>query len=284
MFYVALKGAFTKQEGRIQVKIGRLSFIGLILLAVLTACNGSDPKSQVPQSVNLTVSAAASLQNALKDIEPAYRKRTPNIIITYNFGSSGALQQQIEQGAPVDIFIAAAPKQMNALQTKSLLLTDTRQNLLKNQVVLIAPQKVTGISNFKDLTSNSVRKVSIGDPESVPAGQYSKEVLTSLNLYNQIQAKLVFAKDVRQVLSYVEAGDVDAGLVYTTDAKVSDRIKVIATAPEGSHVPIIYPVAVLKDSKNPDAAKAFVQFLSSEEGKAVFEKYGFSTVRDSVKN
>lgn len=266
------------------MKIGRLSFIGLSLLAVLTACNGSNPKSQVPQSVNLTVSAATSLQNALKDIEPAYRKRIPTVTITYNLGSSGALQQQIEQGAPVDIFISAAPKQMNALQTKGLLLTDTRRNLLKNQVVLISPKNGTSISNFKDLTGNSVRKISIGDPESVPAGQYSKEVLTSLNLYNQIQAKLVFAKDVRQVLSYVEAGDVDAGLVYITDAKVSDRIKVIATAPESSHAPIIYPVAVLKDSKNPDAAKAFVQFLASEEGKAVFEKYGFSTVRDSVKN
>jgi molybdate transport system substrate-binding protein len=272
------------RKRRIQLKIGRLSFIGLSLLAVLMACNRNNPKSQVLQSVNLTVSAATSLQNALKDIEPAYRKRIPTVTITYNLGSSGALQQQIEQGAPVDIFISAAPKQMNALQTKGLLLTDTRRNLLKNQVVLIAPKNVTSISNFKDLKGNSVRKISIGDPESVPAGQYSKEVLTSLNLYNQIQAKLVFAKDVRQVLSYVEAGDVDAGLVYITGAKVSDRIKVIATAPESSHAPIIYPVAVLKDSKNPDAAKAFVQFLASEEGKAVFEKYGFSTVRDSVKN
>ena len=272
------------RKRRIQLKIGRLSFIGLSLLAVLMACNRNNPKSQVLQSVNLTVSAATSLQNVLKDIEPAYRKRIPTVTITYNLGSSGALQQQIEQGAPVDIFISAAPKQMNALQTKGLLLTDTRRNLLKNQVVLIAPKNVTSISNFKDLKGNSVRKISIGDPESVPAGQYSKEVLTSLNLYNQIQAKLVFAKDVRQVLSYVESGDVDAGLVYITDAKVSDRIKVIATAPESSHAPIIYPVAVLKDSKNPDAAKAFVQFLASEEGKAVFEKYGFSTVRDSVKN
>lgn len=272
------------RKRRIQLKIGRLSFIVLSLLAVLIACNRNNPKSQVLQSVNLTVSAATSLQNVLKDIEPAYRKRIPTVTITYNLGSSGALQQQIEQGAPVDIFISAAPKQMNALQTKGLLLTDTRRNLLKNQVVLIAPKNVTSISNFKDLKGNSVRKISIGDPESVPAGQYSKEVLTSLNLYNQIQAKLVFAKDVRQVLSYVESGDVDAGLVYITDAKVSDRIKVIATAPESSHAPIIYPVAVLKDSKNPDAAKAFVQFLASEEGKAVFEKYGFSTVRDSVKN
>ncbi|HBB33778.1 MAG TPA: molybdate ABC transporter substrate-binding protein [Cyanobacteria bacterium UBA8803] len=227
-------------------------------------------------AVTLTVSAAASLQDALKAITPIYEQQQPDVMITYNFGSSGALQQQIEQGAPIDVFISAAPKQMNALQNKNLLLADTRKNLLTNQVVLVTPKDVTGISDFKDLTGNKVSKVAMGNPDSVPAGQYGKEVFTSLKMSKSLESKFVFAKDVRQVLSYVETGNVDAGIVYATDAKASDKVKVVATAPANSHSPIIYPIAVLKDSKNPDAAKGFVEFLGSDPAKAMFTKYGFS--------
>ncbi|MEQ9551612.1 MAG: molybdate ABC transporter substrate-binding protein [Coleofasciculus sp. G3-WIS-01] len=235
-----------------------------------------NPSATSPESVELTVSAAASLQDAMKAIAPLYTQEQANVTITYNFGSSGSLQQQIEQGAPVDVFLSAAPKQMNALQEKDLLLTDTRKDLLKNSIVLVTPKDKTDISDFKELSTDKVNKVAIGDPETVPGGQYGKQVLTSLNLYAPLQTKLVFAKDVRQVLSYVETGNVEAGLVYATDAKVSDNVKVIATAPDVSHAPIIYPVAVLKESKNPDSAKAFVQFLSTEPAKTVFKDYGFS--------
>ncbi|MEQ9486845.1 molybdate ABC transporter substrate-binding protein [Coleofasciculus sp. F4-SAH-05] len=235
-----------------------------------------NPSATSPESVEITVSAAASLQDAMKAIAPLYTQEQANVIITYNFGSSGSLQQQIEQGAPVDVFLSAAPKQMNALQEKDLLLTDTRKDLLKNSIVLVTPKDKTDISNFEGLTTDKVSKIAIGAPESVPAGQYGKEVLTSLNLYKPIQSKLVFAKDVRQVLSYVETGNVQAGLVYATDANVSDNIKIVATAPETSHSPIIYPVAVLKESKHPDSAKKFVQFLSTETAKTVFDNYGFS--------
>ncbi|MEQ9369617.1 MAG: molybdate ABC transporter substrate-binding protein [Coleofasciculus chthonoplastes F3-SA18-01] len=235
-----------------------------------------NPSATSPESVEITVSAAASLQDAMKAIAPLYTQEQANVIITYNFGSSGSLQQQIEQGAPVDVFLSAAPKQMNALQEKDLLLTDTRKDLLKNSIVLVTPKDKTDISNFEGLTTDKVSKIAIGDPKSVPAGQYGKEVLTSLNLYKPIQSKLVFAKDVRQVLSYVETGNVQAGLVYATDANVSDNIKIVATAPETSHSPIIYPVAVLKESKHPDSAKKFVQFLSTETAKTVFDNYGFS--------
>jgi molybdate transport system substrate-binding protein len=235
-----------------------------------------NPSATSPESVEITVSAAASLQDAMKAIAPLYTQEQANVIITYNFGSSGSLQQQIEQGAPVDVFLSAAPKQMNALQEKDLLLTDTRKDLLKNSIVLVTPKDKSDISNFEGLTTDKVSKIAIGDPKSVPAGQYGKEVLTSLNLYKPIQSKLVFAKDVRQVLSYVETGNVEAGLVYATDANVSDNIKIVATAPETSHSPIIYPVAVLKESKHPDSAKKFVQFLSTETAKTVFDNYGFS--------
>jgi molybdate transport system substrate-binding protein len=258
------------------MKITRRSFFGLSLLALLAGCSTSGPKNQSEQAISLTVSAAASLQDAMKAIEPLYRNQTPNVAIDYNFGSSGSLQQQIAQGAPVDVFIAAAPKHINALQDKDLLLVGTRKNLLTNQVVLIVPKDKAGISDFKALTGKQVKKVAIGDPESVPVGQYGKEVLASLNLYDRIQPKLIFAKDVRQVLSYVETGNVDAGIVYATDAKASNLVKVIATARNKSHSPIIYPLAVLKDTKNPDAAKAFIQFLSSDAAKAIFVQYGFT--------
>ena len=262
------------------MQLGRREFIGLSLLAFLAACGANTTKSQRPQPVNLTISAAASLQNVMDKIAKKYQDKQPNITINYHFNASGALAQQIEQGAPVDIFISAAPKQMNALEIKGLLLTDTRQEFLKNQVVLIAPKDGNNISNFKDLSDDRFKKIVIGKPESVPVGEYSKEVLTSLKLYDKLKDKLVFAKDVRQVLSYVETGNVDAGIVYQTDAKLSDKIKVIATAPETSHSPIIYPIAVLKDSKSTEAAKMFVQFLFSDEAKVVFEKYGFTMVKD----
>ena len=187
------------------MKITRRLFFGFSLSAFLAGCNNFGSKNQSEQAMNLTVSAAASLQDAMKAIEPLYRNQTPNVVIDYNFGSSGSLQQQIAQGAPVDIFIAAAPKHINALQDKDLLLVGTRKNLLTNQVVLIVPKDKAGISDFKALTDKQVKKVAIGDPESVPAGQYGKEVLTSLNLYDRIQPKLIFAKDVRQVLFRVPA-------------------------------------------------------------------------------
>lgn len=239
-----------------------------------------NPSAPSPESVELTVSAAASLQDALKAIAPLYTQQQANVTIIYNFGSSGSLQQQIEQGAPVDIFLCAAPKQMNALQKKDLLLTDTRKDLLKNSIVLVTPKDKTDISDFKALNTDKVSKVAIGDPESVPAGQYAKEVLTSLQLYKPLQSKLIFAKDVRQVLSYVETGNVETGLIYATDANVSNNIKVVATAPETSHSPIIYPVAVFKESKHPASAKAFVKFLSTEPAKTVFKKHGFSLTDD----
>lgn len=226
----------------------------------------------------LTISAAASLREAMAEIQSLYRREQPNLTLTYNFGSSGSLQQQIEQGAPVDIFISAAPKQMDALEKKNLLLSDTRQNILSNEVVLITSKNAANISGFKDLTSDTVNQVSIGNPESVPAGEYGQEVLTALKLFDPLKRKLVLAKDVRQVLSYVETGNVDAGIVYASDSKASEQIRIAATAPAGSHSPIIYPVAVLKDSKNTAAAREFVQFLSADQAKATFKRYGFIPV------
>jgi molybdate transport system substrate-binding protein len=223
----------------------------------------------------LIVSAAVSLKDVLEEIKPIYNKEKSNIKITYNFGASGSLQQQIEQGAPVDIFISAAKKQMDALQNKNLLLNETRKNLLKNKIVLIVTKNNTTIKNFQDLATNKSKRIAIGEPKSVPAGQYAQEILTSLGLLNKVKDKVIYAKDVRQVLSYVATENVDAGFIYLTDAKTSNDVKIIATASEKSHSPIIYPVAVLKNIKSANQAKAFVQFLLGNKAKIIFQKYGF---------
>lgn len=196
--------------------------------------------------------------------------------ITYNFGASGALQQQIENGAPVDIFISAAKKQMDALESKNLLIKETRHNLLTNQLVLIVPKSSMGINNFRQLTGSNVKKIALGEPKSVPVGQYAEEVFKKLGVLEQVKAKFVLGNNVRQVLAAVEAGNVDAGIVYLTDAKTSNLIKVVAT--ENLHSPIVYPIAILKESKNLDKAKEYLQFLDSKKAKAIFKKYGFGII------
>ncbi|MFK0733956.1 MAG: molybdate ABC transporter substrate-binding protein [Gloeotrichia echinulata GP01] len=234
------------------------------------------PSPVVAQSnTNLLVSAAASLKEALEEIKPIYQQSKPNTNLNYNFGASGALQQQIEQGAPADIFISAAKKQVDALQQKGLLVPGTRTIIAKNRLVLVVPKNVVGVTSFYNLKDDKIKKIAIGEPRSVPAGQYAEQVLQKLKILPQVKSKLVYTNNVRQVLASVESGNADAGLLYATDAKISDKVKVVVVADEKYHSPIIYPVAVLKNSKNVDAAKEFVQFLSSSQAKAVLKKYGF---------
>ncbi|MBD2567406.1 molybdate ABC transporter substrate-binding protein [Anabaena lutea] len=234
------------------------------------------PSAVVAQSnTNLLISAAASLKEVLEEIKPLYQQTQPNVNISYNFGSSGALQQQIEQGAPVDIFISAAKKQMDALEQKRYLLAGTRKIIAKNRLVLVVPKNVVGVSSFYNLKDEKIKKIAIGEPRSVPAGQYAQQVLEKLNIWKTVKPKIVYANNVRQVLASVESGNADAGLVYKTDAKISNQVKVVVAADEKYHSPIIYPLAVLKRSKNVDAVKAFAQFLSGNEARVVFQKYGF---------
>jgi molybdate transport system substrate-binding protein len=233
---------------------------------------------QQEKNIELIVSAAASMKDAMEEIKELYAQEKTNVTITYNFGSSGSLQQQIEQGAPADVFLSAAAKQMDALKEKGLIIEDTYKELLENKVVLIAPKDSSKVSGFEGLDAEDVQKVALGEPESVPAGKYAKEVLTNLKLWDKVQAKATLGKDVRVVLTWVETGDVDAGIVYGTDAKISDKVKVVETAPEGSHSPVIYPAAVIKDSKNEAAAREFITFLTGDKAKDVFEKYGFSVL------
>lgn len=260
----------------------RRRILSLLLLGV-TVFMGTLGWSQVQSAIaqskpTLTVSAATSLSNALKEIKPLY-EQTKNVSLTYNFGPSGALQQQIEQGAPVDVFISAAAKQMDTLQNKNLLVAGTRRNLLGNSLVLITPSNSNaGISDFKSLTRPQVKRIVLGEPKAVPAGQYAEETLKSMGIFNSIRSKFVYGNNVRQILTVVETGNAEAGIVYTTDAKESNKVKIAATAPANSHSPIVYPIAVIKSSKNPAAAREFTQFLSSNSAKTIFRKYGFTTL------
>lgn len=227
------------------------------------------------EEVELLVATAASLQNAMEEIEVLYQKANPNVKISFAFGSSGTLQQQIEQGAPADVFLSAAVKQMTVLEDKDLIIKDTKKELLKNKVVLIIPKNsALDITSFEDIVRAPL--IALGNPESVPAGQYAEEVFTSLGILDKVNKKVTYAKDVTEVLTWVSTGNVDAGVVYATDAISSDEVTIAAEAPEGSCSDIIYPVAVVKDSKVIKEATAFVGYLSSPEAIAVFEKYGFT--------
>ena len=243
----------------------------------VAGCGGDSGK--VAEKNEIHVAAAASLTDAMKEISAEYKKISPNTEIIFNFGSSGALQQAIENGGETDLFFSAAQKQMDALEKSENILPETRKNLLKNEVVLIVPNDSDkNISNFSDLTQENIKHIALGEPKGVPVGQYSEEIFTNLGILDAVKEKAVYGSDVRQVLAWTESGEADCGVVYSTDAKISDKIKIIATAPENSHKPVIYPAAVIKNSKNLDEAKKFLNFTSSDTAKKIFEKYGFTCI------
>lgn len=250
--------------------------LGLIAVMIMALAGCTAPEEAVEaEPVTLSLSVAASLTDAMQEIEQLYTEEHSHVSFEFNFASSGSLQQQIEQGAPADIFMSAASKQMNELQEKGLLLDDTRIDLLQNELVLVVPKGFSGVTEFADLAKDDITLIAIGDPESVPAGKYAQEAFKTLGIWEKIEPKLMLAKDVRQVLAYVESEEVEVGAVYRTDAQISDKVEVVTAAPDGSHSPVIYPVAVIKDSEHPEEAKELIEFLTGDQARAVFEKYGF---------
>ncbi len=248
----------------------------IVLLALSAAVISADSSSAVQKKGEIIISAAISLKNAFEEIGSIYEKQT-GIQVHFNFGASGLLQKQIEAGAPVDIFASAGEKQMDDLQTRGLVISETRCNFTRNGLVLVVPaHSKISIRSFKDLAKPEITRVAIGSPKSVPAGQYAQEVLESLGLWNMLQSRLVLAENVRQVLDYVTRGEADAGMVYTSDivGMHKDAI-VIGNAPKGSHPPISYPIAVVKDSGNRQAAQGFINLALSETGQRILKKHGF---------
>ncbi len=254
----------------------------IILSLLLGACTASDSEkgkdSNKKQKIILTISAAASLSDCLADIEKKFNKMHPSVSLLFNFGGSGSLQQQILNGAPVDLYIFADKDKANKLVEEDLVIEETNKELLGNSLVLIVPKtSKKPINTLEDLLHSDLEKIAVGTPETVPAGKYTKQALIETGLWNKLndQGKFVPTKDVRQVLTYVETNNVDAGFVYHTDAIQSAKVIIITEIPASTHDPIVYSTGVLRSSKHINEATIFSDFLLGEQAKAIFTKYGF---------
>ena len=229
------------------------------------------------EPVTILVAAAASLEYSYKDkLIPMFTEKYPWITVEGTYDSSGKLQTQIEEGLEADVFMSAATKQMNALKDESLIDADSIVDLLENKIVLIAPAgSEPAAKSFETVTDAAT--IAVGDPESVPVGQYSKEAFTNLGNWDAVSAKASLGTNVTEVLNWVAEGSADVGVVYATDAATTDKVQVVAEAPEGSlEKKVVYPVGIVSASQHKDAARLFVEFLQSDEALAVFEEYGFT--------
>ncbi|QQZ63504.1 molybdate ABC transporter substrate-binding protein [Paenibacillus sonchi] len=257
--------------------MGMFKKLAVVIMAALLAVGLSampEKQVQAASKTEIMVSAAASLQDSLDKIAVLYEKQHPDIDLVFNYGASGTLQKQIEQGAPADLFFSAGGKQMTALVNGGLV--SDHKELLKNQLVLVVPSdSKASITAITQLTDKGFKKVAVGQPESVPAGQYAQQSLTGKKVWDKLQSKLVFAKDVRQVLSYVETGNADAGFVYKTDALTSGKVKIALTVGAHVHKAINYPVGIVKDSKHTAEAKAFYSYVQTKAASDIFTSYGF---------
>lgn len=266
-------------------KVAIIAVVALIAIISIGSCSagwfdflGGDSANKDLNGQNVNLAAAASLKNVYDDeLIPMFEKKYPGVKVTPTYASSGDLQTQIENGLETDVFMSAANKQMNKLADEGLVDNSTNLQFLENKVVLIVPaDSNSNISSFDDL-KNVEGNIAIGDPESVPAGQYAKEILTNLGVWDKLESKFSLGTDVTAVLNQVAQGSAECGIVYATDAKSTDDVKVVCEAPDNAlDTPVIYPVAQLKDSKNSDAAKAFMEFLQTQEAKDKFVEYGFT--------
>ena len=252
-----------------------------------TTQDTSNDDAENAETSTVTVFAAASMTETLNQIAEMYKEVDPSVELVFNFDSSGTLKTQIQEGADCDIFISAAQKQMNQLDATQdaeanpdgldFIDPDTRFNLVSNSVVLITPSgNPEGLTSFDEVGTDKVKLIALGNSD-VPVGQYSEEIFTNMGIWDELNAdgKITFGSNVKEVLAQVEEGAVDCGVVYSTDAATSDKVDVVATAPEGTHKPIVYPVAVLKNAPNAEKAKEFIDYLKTDECSQVFEAVGF---------
>jgi len=225
----------------------------------------------------ITLSVAISMKEAVETLGRQFSQARPSVMLRYNFGSSGELQKQIEAGAPVDLFISAAQRQMDELEQKGLIDPASRRVFARNVLTVIKPAgSALDISKPADLLDPKVRRIVIGNPRTVPVGQYAEESLKALALWDRVQPKLVFAENVRQALDYVARGEVEAGFVYSTDIPVRAGQVTEAFRPaEDTYRPVTYPVAVVKDSRQPALARAFIDLLMTREGQSALSRLGF---------
>jgi molybdate transport system substrate-binding protein len=249
-------------------------FVVTLLLATAATLSVFGAQSAIADE-ELIVSAAASLNNVFVRVGDKFESINPGVKVIFNFAASGALLQQIDKGAPVDVFASADQKTMDQAQEKKLILPDTRKNFVSNELVLIVPKSAKiPIKSMNDLTSKEVTKVSLGNPDSVPVGRYTQEALKNQGLWETLSPKFINGESVRQVLDYVSRGEIDAGFVFSTDAAIAkDKVDVVTTV--ANHQPIVYPIAVVEASNKKELALRFVGFVMSREGQEILAGYGF---------
>ena len=265
----------------------RICFILAFCLLVITAAgcsNGNDSDNAVNKETDasnlpdekILLAAAASLKNCMDDeLIPMFEEKNSGVKVDATYDSSGKLQAQIEEGADVDVFMSAAIKQMDELDKEGLMVSDSIVPLFENKIVLIVPKgSDKDISSFEDILK--AETIAVGDPESVPAGQYAKEAFDNLSMWDDVAKKASLGTNVTEVLNWVAEGSADAGIVYVTDAASNDKVSVVAEAPEGSVSKVIYPVGIVKETSKQESAKSFIEFLNSDEALAIFERYGFT--------
>lgn len=227
------------------------------------------------QAQQLTISAAASLTDAFKELGLKFEARKPGTTVRFNFAASGTLLQQIGQGAPVDVFASADQETMDRAATQNLIDPASRKNFVSNSLVLIEPAKEgPNVKSLRDLSGAAVKKIAIGKTATVPVGRYTRQVLDNANLWTTLEPKFVQADSVRQVLDYVSRGEADAGFVYRTDAAImGDKVKIVL-AP-GGHTPVTYPIAIIAEGKQKALSNDFINYITSAEAQAVLTRYGF---------
>jgi molybdate transport system substrate-binding protein len=265
--------------GKLLRLFGMRRFI-FILVCFTILLLAAEIRAQSPSTQEITVSAAISLKNAFEEIGKTFMEKHSGTKVVFNFGASGDLARQIEAGAPVDVFASAAQKDMDDIGKKDLVITNSRKDFAKNGVVLVKPaHSIIPLQTLTDLQKKEIKKIVIGNPKTVPAGRYAEEALRHFNLWDIVKDKLIFAENVRQALDYVARNEVDAGLVYSTDAIArSKEVKVVMKLSEDSHKPVVYPIGVIKGTKVETLSRAFVDFVISAEGQRILSQYGFITV------
>lgn len=255
-------------------KIVTLCVVVLLVSALIVGCTQQPDPAQEP--VELLIGAAASLTDVNEELAVLYKAANPHVSLIFTFASSGALQTQIEEGAPMDIFMSAALAQMNNLEEQGLIYGGSR-NLLRNSIALIVPaDSQLTLDGFADVTDGTVGLIGLGDPESVPGGARAREVFTTLGIVDEVLDMAVLAPDIRTVLTWVEMGEVDAGVVFMTDAITSDQIRIVEVADPALHAPSVNPVGIVEGSANIAEAQRFIDFLFSDEASVIFQQHGFS--------
>jgi molybdate transport system substrate-binding protein len=262
------------QEERLMKKVKRM-LTGFLATWTFLVCLPAHYQAIAGEKSVVHVQAGHGLKDALTTLKEIYVRKEPQVELQINFAAAGILERQIEEGVPADLFLAPGKKQIDELAAKDLIIPETRFELLGSELVLIVAKEKEGkIKSFSDLPV-SAKSISIGMPETVPAGKYAKETLVNLKLWNKLEKRIVYGKCVRQVMAYVDSGDVDAGLVYQSDTVVMKSGSVAAVAPQTSHSPIIFTMAAVRGGRNREATQKFMDFLKSSEASKVFEKNRF---------